>query len=136
PSGEPVFGLDFNSLLHVDGKLIYDPRSLMIGGWDFGRRRPAFVASQTSREGHLIRFRSLLGENEPLSRFRDRMIMMREHEFPGVPGWIDFCDPHGTAKRDTSEKSSIDVLREGGIQPRWKDTEIEYRLDLMSLGLS
>lgn len=136
PRGEPVFGEEFNQTLHVRKDLAYLPRFPMIGGWDFGRRRPAFVAAQPTPEGWVNWLYATVGSNEPLWKFRDRMILTRSMKYPGVPGWIDYCDPHGVQKRDTSEESSIDVLRKGGLSPRFRDSEIEYGLGLISLGLT
>jgi hypothetical protein len=135
PAGEPVFGQEFNQLLHVR-KIIYNPRLLFVRSWDFGRRRPGLVIAQIHPEGWVDRLYATVGQNEIMPRFRDRMLMTSAAKFPGVATWIDFCDPHGTAKKDTSEKSSIDYLIEGGIKPIYRDTEIEYGLGLMTLGLT
>lgn len=134
PAGEGIFSAEFDTGLHVR-ELKFDPKLPMIRGWDFGRRRPACVWAQKQRSGAVWRLAAQLGNNESLDVFATKVLMRSAEQFPGVKDWLDFCDPHGDAKKDVSEKSSFDILREKGINPRSRHHSIELRLQKMSEGL-
>lgn len=103
--------------------------------WDFGKRRPGCVIAQRTNSGHVNRLLAVLGQNEMLHSFASRVLMMCAEKFPDGD-WNDWCDPHGAAKRDVSEKSSHDVLRELGLRPQFRETEIDSGLELMARGLN
>lgn len=134
PAGLPVFP-EFRPSLHV-ADLRQIPGQPLIRGWDFGRRRPALVWSQVTSNGCINRLACELGNQESLERFCQRILLRSSLQFPGATHWHDFCDPHGVQKRDTSDLSSIDVLRQFGLAPRFKDVGIDTGLDQMSKGLS
>lgn len=134
PAGEGVFSDEFSQDLHV-ANLKYTPKLPMIRGWDFGRRRPACVFAQRQPNGAVWRLAAMLGNNESLDRFSERVLNRSGEQFAGVGQWTDFCDPHGAAKRDVSEETSFSILQKKGIQPRSRDVSIATRLELMSKGL-
>jgi hypothetical protein len=136
PAGEGVFSDEFSVDLHVRD-LKFNPRlRKMIRGWDFGRRRPACVWAQLQPNGQLWRLAAMMGNNESLHRFAQRVLSRSAEQFPGIDQWTDFVDPHGAARRDVSEETSHSVLQKMGITPRFRDVAIATRLELMSKGLA
>ncbi len=135
PSGQPVFP-EFRQSLHV-GQLrqYFDPALSLIRSWDYGRRRPSCVFAQRTARGHVNRYLGILGENESTEAFARRMLQVTALEFPGARQFRDFCDPHGTAKRSSSDESDIDIMRRCGINVQYRDVSINTGLELMSKGL-
>jgi hypothetical protein len=138
PAGEGVFVQEWDNNLHVrDGLAKNYTRGLGgIRGWDFGRRRPACVIAQKQRNGQVWRLAAQMGNNESLENFGRKILARCGEQFPGITSWTDFCDPHGDAKRDVSEQTSLDVLRSLGVNPRSRHHSIATRLELMSKGLT
>lgn len=137
PKGRPVFGASFNYQLHTSDTL--RPIAGLAGfrGWDFGKRRPAVVWGQVTPEGWINRYRCVLGKEEFLRPFARRIIMLTNMYFPMINEWVEYVDPHGAAKTDTSEKSSIDILRqEFGLNVQSRDVSWDKGLEEMEKGLS
>lgn len=132
PSGQPVFP-EFRHSLHV-GDLGKPQPGQMIRGWDFGRRRPAVVWAQ-AHAGKVNRYACDLGENKHLEVYTRHILEKSSLLFPHATSWIDFVDSHGTQLKDTSDKTSIDILRSFGLRPRYRDVGIDTGLSLMSKGL-
>lgn len=132
--GMPVF-TEFNYGLHT-GSLKALPGVPMGRSWDFGRRRPAVVFYQNTPVGHVNRLSCMMGDNEPLSQFADKVLQRSANQFGMVKTWNDVCDPHGVQKRDVTEKTSISVLQEKGLNPRYRDVSVMSGLELMSKGLN
>ncbi len=132
PMGLPVFP-EWQPSLHV-AQLSCDVSAPVIRSWDFGRRRPCVVWAQRLGS-HINRLLVEMGDNEMLEAFADRILTRSSYEFPRATKWLDFCDPHGTAKRDTSDKSSIQILNDKGIRPTYRDVLIQRGIDAMSKGL-
>lgn len=134
-AGEGVFKDDFNLALHVaDLKII--PGAIGVRGWDFGKRRPACVAGQLLPDGSVNRLLEFLGHNELIKNFGQKVIMQCNARLAGIKQWIDYCDPHGDAKKDVSEKTSVSELRALGLNPLWWDHLIETRLNYMKDALN
>ncbi len=133
PSGMPVYP-EFRSTLHVS-ELSYQAPQPIIRGWDFGRRRPACVWASMRPDGCMDFLYCLLGHNENLDIFAGKVIAESARLFPGCTFWRDYVDPHGAQKRDVSEKSSHDVLREKGIAPLFRDVTIDTGIRQVSEGL-
>lgn len=133
PAGQGVFP-EFRQSLHVDDFKVL-PGRRGIRGWDFGRRRPACVWAQQLANGRVNFLAAELGENEGLPSFIRKVKQRSALQFPEIQEWTDFCDPHGTQRRDTSDETSIDILRKHGIQPKYVDVGIENGLEAMSAGL-
>lgn len=135
PTGKGIFSDEFNIRMHV-GDLAFDPYFGMIRGWDFGRRRPAVVWAQKLPSGQVNRLHCLLGENEGLEAFAARVQMISSTRFAACKEWTDYVDPHGTAKRDVSDESPVDVMFRLGFRPQWRDVGINNGLGMMSKGLN
>lgn len=134
PSGQAVFP-EFTEGVHV-GTLHMQREVPMIRSWDFGRRRPACVWAQATPEGWVNRLLCLLGENESLEVFLQRVLLFSSSRFSGAREWQDFCDPHGDARRDVTDITSCDVLRRAGLNPRYRDVNVEQGLGYLSMGLN
>jgi hypothetical protein len=63
-------------------------------GWDFGGHHPAWVCGQRSPIGNLILHKAVMGVDEDLYLFMDRIAEIREREFPGFDFRL-YCDPAG-----------------------------------------
>lgn len=63
-------------------------------GWDFGGHHPAWVVGQRSPIGNLILHKAVMGVDEDLYSFMDRVEEIREREFPGFDYHL-YCDPAG-----------------------------------------
>jgi len=138
PAGEAVFGEEWDNSLHVRDNLAknYDPSLPGVRGWDFGRRKPACVIAQRQKNGQVWRLAAQMGNNESLANFARKVLARCGEQFPGIKQWADWCDPHGDAKRDVSERTSFDVMRELGMKPQYRHHSISHRLELMSKGLT
>lgn len=122
-SGDPCFP-DFEMSVHA---LPQEPdKSLpLIRGWDFGRRRPCVVFAQMDKEGRFKILRTLLGENEDIYEFSERVIKYSNQNF-NIWKFDDYCDPAGKHERD-SGKPSVKVLNEKGIFPRFRMSTPDQR---------
>lgn len=127
-AGQPVYG-DFRESMHV-AEVQANPYLTMFRGWDFGYRRPACVWSQLDSLGNLNVLAEELGRDEDLRAFARRVLMRSQLMFPGVDQWEDYCDPAGAQHSDKGQ-SSVQMLIECGIQPRYRVTKIEEGLTLM-----
>jgi hypothetical protein len=134
-SGSPVFRNEFRSDLHV-GDLLYYPSLPLILSIDFGRRRPACVWSQRTPEGFVNRLSEFLGEEMNTDRFAKTVNMLTATRFPHVRKRVEFCDPHGTAKKSVSDESDIDIMRRNGFQLQYRDVAKKTGLEKMSEGLN
>lgn len=123
--GDPVFP-DFKQELHV--KVLTPVKGMpMIRGWDFGRRRPCCVFGQFDEAGHLRIYRYILGDNEDVYSFRNRVIRISRQYYGEFDQWEDYCDIAGKQERD-SGKSSIQVLNEMNIFPKFRFSYIPARV--------
>lgn len=138
PAGEAVFAEEWDTNLHALPDLAknYDRNLPGLLGWDFGRRKPACVVAQKQRNGQVWRLRAMMGNNESLKNFAFKVKAQLAEQFPAVKEWTSHCDPHGDAKRDVSEITSFDVLREAGFRPHFRHHAITTRLEKMSEGLT
>lgn len=114
-TGDPVFP-DFTAK-HIKAISLIKGRD-MIRGWDFGRRRPCVVFCQFDDMGRFRVYRTVLGENEDIYAFRDRIIKLSNQVYPSA-NFVDYCDPAGKQERD-SGKPSILILNERGIRPKFR----------------
>jgi len=90
-------------------------------GIDFGRIHPALMVTQLDTNDNWNALSTLMGDNILIQKFAPKM---REHIAQSYYGaevfW--FCDPAGSAKSDKMEKSSIQILHDNGIYPRYRKT--------------
>jgi len=97
----------------------------MVRGWDFGLRHPCCVFTQFDDEGRFKILRTIKGENEDIYKFCDRIKKFSATHYNTFT-FKDYVDPSGKNKKD-SGKSSVDVLREKGIQAKYRMTTPEQR---------
>jgi len=134
-AGDAIFTNDFHESLHVRD-LKADPAiHAGIRGWDFGRRRPACVWAQVTPYGAINYLYALLGENESLKRFADRVLATSRIQFPTIQSWTDYCDPHGEAQRDVSPETSISILQDLGLRPVYRHLSIKTGLEAITTQL-
>lgn len=131
PTGDGVFSDDYNEKIHTTDDYKYDPTYPLIRGWDFGRRRPAVVWAQP-KAGQVVRLACKLGRNISLDAFAEQVLNQTAMQFPRPVRVIDYVDPHGNAKRDVSEKTSISILRDKKLNPQWRDVSVDTGIELMS----
>lgn len=133
--GFPIFQKHFNPLLHIAKSPIHqkwDPHQPLYRCWDFGFIHPAITVFQDDKvTGQLRIFEAVLGDKILLDPFADAQIQYCHRLYPGAQ-WIDVCDPSGVQKRDTSEKSSVDILRGKGLRPKYRRYTIDYGLSIMA----
>ena len=135
PEGEGVFAKDFVSATHT-AALKWDANRPGMRGWDFGRRRPACVWAQEQANGSIWRFAALLGDNETLQAFIRRVQQRTVQQFPDCKSWTEYVDPHGNQRKDNTEKTSIDTMREAGLHVHFRDVQVSTGLDLMGEDLN
>lgn len=124
--GDPVFP-EFKQLHHVR-EIDPIPHLPMLRGWDFGWRRPCVVFAQMDDEGRYKVYHTILGEDEDIYAFADKVKRFSRREYPAFEKWIDYCDIAGKAERDTG-RSSIKVLNEKFIYPLYKLSIPEKRAE-------
>lgn len=95
PKGKPVFG-EFRRELYCR-KLEYDRHVPLDVGWDFGGHHPACVIAQKDELGRLSVLKAVMGFDEDLYQFMDRIEQVIADEFPGADLRF-YCDPAGKAK--------------------------------------
>lgn len=118
----PVFG-DYLRQNHENEKLVYQ-RSLqyVYRGWDFGKVHPCVIFMQS--EGRKINIiYELYGTNVPLASFAATVLADSAIYFPGAK-FVDWCDASGVNEKDDG-RSSIKVLRDLGLLPRFRREEVE-----------
>lgn len=133
--GYPIFSSLWREDLHVaetDIHKNWDPNSPMYRCWDFGFIRPACVVFQDDQQTGQIRILwCKLGDRILLDAFSDDVLYKTRQLFPRAD-WTDCCDPAGRQKRDTSEKTSIDILKAKGLKPKFRIYSIEYGLNIIA----
>lgn len=122
-SGDPAFP-DFTPKHHVKTISPIQGRDMM-RGWDFGLRRPCVVFVQFDEFGGLRIYRNILGDNEDIYEFRDRVIKYTNQVY-NTFNIVDYCDPSGQNRKD-SGKTSIQALNERGIYPKYRYTHPDQR---------
>jgi len=101
-------------------------------GWDFGFRNPAVVAAQDDpMTGQIRVLWSQQGERILLDDFAKKIVSIRNRKWPGAE-FLDYCDPHGRNRDDRGNKTSIDILKDNGVHPRFKDTAVTYGINIMA----
>lgn len=129
-SGKPVFP-EFREDLHI-GTFTYEPMptKTLYRGWDFGYHRPAVAVAWLNEFDQLITKREILGKDEGVKEFGNRVLNICATEFPNAK-WIDAADPAGHQKNDKSEFTSIEVLNQIGVFPTSKPSHIAEKLEIM-----
>jgi hypothetical protein len=128
-SGQGVFSKDFTQN-HIK-KLKYMPDRILHRGWDFGRRRPAVVFSQIDLKGCWCIYKSILGQDVSIDEFARQVIIATNEWFPDVTEVRDYGDPAGNQVKDTSEKTTIQILKEYKIYVRTKRSTPLQRIEII-----
>lgn len=122
-AGDPCFP-DFSTTFHV--KHLEPIKGLpMIRGWDFGFRRPCVVFAQFDNIGRFLVYSCILGDNEDIHEFSDRIIRYSNQRYPGM-GFTDYCDPAGVQRKDDGQPS-VKVLNQKNIFPKSRRTTPDQR---------
>ena len=129
-SGQGVFSKDFTE--SQIKKLQYMPDRPLHRGWDFGRRRPAVVFSQIDLKEHWCIYKSILGKDISIGQFAEQIITKTNEWFPDVIEIRDYGDPAGNQVKDTSEKTTIQALKEFGIYIRSRRSTPTQRIEIIS----
>lgn len=131
--GDPVFSV-FKESMHVDDSIRYIPGKTLIRGWDFGWHHPAVVFLQIQDDSVVV-IDEIMGNKIYLYDFVPQVLEYTNSHFPQAQV-KDYCDPAGMQKRDTTEKTSIDILRSFGIYPLFRKSEITEGIEWINRLLS
>lgn len=97
-------------LRHVAGRKI-------VRGWDFGIKRPAVVFAELPEAGGIRILHNILGDNEDLYQFSERVIRYGDTMWPGER-FVDYCDRSGNDRRGGSgAKTDVQILGDKRIYP-------------------
>jgi len=126
-AGKPFYD-GYHIEAHRRKDLKWNTELPMIRGWDFGFHRPACCFCQIVR-GRLVILKEVLGQDETLRDFRDRIITISNENYilPRGVEWKDYGDPAGDQKSDKDERTSIDILAEKGIHVIFKSSTYQQR---------
>lgn len=114
--GRPVYP-EFNRKIHVaTGELELYRGLKMILGFDFGLT-PACLFAQLSPTGQLRVYDELCADYMAIDQFSKNMLKpYLANNFPNMET-VEYCDPAGTTKAQTDERSCIDILKVNGFNP-------------------
>ncbi len=128
PKGTRVFS-KFQPILHL-GDFKFNPYLPLMRGWDFGYRHPAVIFAQETDWSRLLILREMLGTEIQIDDFADQVIRNTNKWFPEGSSINDFCDIAGNQRSDKSKLTSVEVLRNKGIYPKFRKT-VSLEGDLM-----
>lgn len=112
--GSPVYQ-DFSESLHV-GKLDWNRHLPILRSWDFGRTHPCVVWGQIDNNGRWFILKEYMASDMILQNFIPVIIARSNEWFPGA-FFKDCCDIAGSQTNDKSDKTSIQILQENGVNP-------------------
>lgn len=119
--GQPVYAGYFSRALHESDQITYNPDLPLIEAWDFGHHHPAVLWSQFVF-GRWLVLAELMGKDQFLEDFAPEALSIRQQLFPDVTEVLSCCDPAGGHKNSQgTATNAIDILREHGIFPTWKE---------------
>lgn len=132
--GIPIFKDSFNLATHVaehDLSPEWNRDLPMFRCWDFGYRGMAIVIGQDDIQRRQIRiFVAEVKKNCLLDTFADEQLLKCLRMFPDAE-WMDYCDPAGAQRTGLSPLTYHDILRSKGINPKFKNSTIEYGLNII-----
>ena len=105
--GKAVFGM-FREDLHV-GAFQPAKGAVTIRGWDFGFVHPACVWLQTDAMGYTYILHEILGDQEHVAQFAQRVVNDSHRLFPDCR-FEDYCDVAGTQRNDRGP-TAVHILR-------------------------
>ncbi len=124
----PVYG-DYKKSLHESSSLQYNPvLKDVIRGWDFGKVHPVVVFIQVDGLKKDV-IGEVYGTQIYLPQFCQQVLEYSQKNFPGAK-FTDWVDATGKNERDNG-LSSVAVLRQYGIKPKWRMQDIEEGVDLI-----
>jgi hypothetical protein len=135
---KPVYKT-YNDDIHSSHEIKPVEEVPLVLGFDFGRT-PACVVEQMLPSGQLIMLNEFTSDNTGLEDFLDNIVMpyLNKH-FNGYEIEMVTCDPSGSKKNDTDEKSCIEVLdkyfTQEIVKPAWSNSiarrlaSVEYTLN-------
>jgi hypothetical protein len=116
-TGKPVYQ-DFDEEFHT-ADLDWNRYQPVLRSWDFGRTHPCVVWGQIDNNGRLFVLRVLMESDLILEKFIPMVLAKSAEWFPNAR-FEDCCDIAGSQTNDKSDKTSIQMLRESGIEPRYR----------------
>lgn len=135
--GLPVYA-NFDEKIHIK-KLEWES-GIIYRGWDFGWVKPAVIFLTFDNMGRIKIFQEYIGDKIYLKEFVPKVILFSNTKFPEAM-FKDFCDAAGVQKTDKAEHTSIEILKEYHINPRYRKVsvlqgieEIEKKFSLLIQG--
>ena len=119
--GIPVYKGAFIRAIH-EVPLSYYPMLPLYEGIDFGQHHPCVIWRQDTPYGQMQYLGGILGQNLYLEDFAPIVKQYRARWFPDVDEVMSCCDPAGShANSQGIRQNGIEVLKDHGIFPIWKD---------------
>ena len=113
-AGEPFYN-GFTRGSHVK-KFDVNTQVDLTLGFDYGFIHADCVVMQFLPEGNIVIVDNILGDNEVIDEFAERVKMYLNKTYPGLGyGRVCYGDPAGEQSSDKSKSSSADVLRSKGF---------------------
>jgi len=100
---------------NIQANLKHDPNEKITRVWDFGYHTPAVLFMQVDQYGRLMVLREVIGEQIVLAAFVENVKRIGQEDFGDAVTYQDYCDPAGHQHNDKSEHTSIEVLKNAGI---------------------
>lgn len=123
--GKPVYR-EFSGKFHIADGLKYNQMWPVLRFRDFGYRRPCCIWAQLDENtGCLDCIAEILGENEEVLAFEDRVQALSNSKFRGAT-FIDFGDPAVDQHKDTG--STLHMLQERGVFVNYIRSDLEEGL--------
>jgi hypothetical protein len=118
--GDPVYEGMFDRALHVV-ELMPRPDLPVLTGFEMGRHNPVWIAAQRGHNGRLALLGGIMGKQMMLEDFLPIVRDFQQDWFEGAR--IKACtSPMGeTAHTAGSRQTLLNVLRESGIKPIWRE---------------
>lgn len=133
-SAGKAFYSGFQKNLHT-GKFQVNTAKELILGWDFGWHVPACIVAQIDAKGRFIILREILGQDETIEKFGNRVRVYLNQEFPGMYH-KSYGDPAGDQKSDKNEQTSIQILRGIGFDVKFTPSTYRQRKEIVERLLS
>jgi PBSX family phage terminase large subunit len=132
--GHPVYS-GFTETMHASEELKCNPHKPILRGWDFGWHRPCVVYCQFDNDDRFLILDTVLGDKIYLEEFRDKILKYSAEKYPGCK-FDDFCDIAGLQKTDKHNKTSIQLLQERDINPRYMKATIKRGVETVQNRIS
>lgn len=111
--------------------LQYNKELTLYRGWDFGYVHPAVVVAQIDEQSKWHVLSEFFGSREYLKDFAPTVLADCEERFGKDARWKDFCDHAGTQKSGNSDKTSVEILSEFGVDAESAPTgDVTRRLEI------